>query len=189
MFGLDARITLVIIGTLSIVTSAVMMSTVGETVATQYANDLKSVATAYQNFKMDTGYNVSNYSSDGSNKYYKISELLSLTADSNKPYTLRFNGPYIDYNSGSNNSNLTHPSEGYSVYLASRSYKNGWANFTNKCSSNDCFVWVEAQAIESDVARDIDVLIDGIADSDKGKVRTESAGTGIVNLFYAIERE
>lgn len=189
MFGLDARITLVVIASLSIITSAVMMSTVKSTVAAQYLNDIKNVATAYKTFKLDTGYDVSNYSSNGTNKYYNINELLSLSANTTKPYTLKYKGPYLAYNKGTNNSMLIHPSEKYSVLLASRSFKKNWSSFTEKCNDIDCFVWVQAKSIDEEIANEIDVLVDGDISPITGLVRTESAGTNTLDLFYAIERE
>lgn len=189
MFGLDARITLVVIGSLSIITSAVMMSTVKSTVATQYLNDIKNVATAYKTFKLDTGYNVSNYSSDGTNKYYKIYELLSLNKNSGKPYTYKYRGPYLDFKRGINYSMLQHPTEDYQFLLASRSFKNSWSSFTNKCTDTDCFVWVQARAIEPDIAKKIDELVDGKLSPTTGLVRIEPVDSVAPNLFYAIGRE
>jgi hypothetical protein len=189
MFGLDARITLVVIASLSIITSAVMMSTVKSTVAAQYLNDIKNVALAYQTFKADTGYDVDNYKSDGTSQYYKIYQLIKLSANHNKPYTLKYKGPYLDYARGINYSMIINPTEKYSVMLASRSFKNNWSSFTEKCNATDCFVWVQARSIEEDIANKIDELVDGEISPTTGLVRTENAGTNTLNLFYAIERE
>jgi hypothetical protein len=73
MFGLDARIALSIFGTLAIVTSAALLSTIERSAVSDLVNEANVVHQAYQSYEYDLG----DYVEESSTALLKSSELLT----------------------------------------------------------------------------------------------------------------
>lgn len=73
MFGLDARIALVVFGTIGLVSTAALLTTIQQTELTDLINEAKVVHDAYQTYEYDTG----SYVAEQSTALLKSSELLT----------------------------------------------------------------------------------------------------------------
>lgn len=189
MFGLDSRITIIIFVAISSIGFASFYNAINKTTATNYITDMKFVIQAYQNFKNDTQYQLTKYSNP---YYYNISELVTLAVDNNKPYTKKYNGPYLEYNTTGTNNIIEHPTLGNKVSIVSRSFKNNWATQahpdTAGCTSTDCFKWVVFTEINKDLADAIDKEVDNSLNANEGIIRIKNTGT-TSDVFMAIEAE
>jgi len=175
MFGLDARITIIIFTALGLITFASFSKQVTGISATQYITDMKSIIQAYNNFKNDTNYKLTSYSNP---YFYNISELVSLTIDNSKPYTKKYKGPYIDFKIGTTNNFLTHSFLENNIAFVSRSFAKSWssATGTQKCSDTDCFTWLVLYQINKDTAKEIDIIVDGKDSASTGSIRLIANG-------------
>lgn len=189
MFGLDARITLVIFASISFISYAIYKDNIKSNIATQYLNDMKSVIQAYKNFKNDTGYKVTEFSNP---YYYNISQLVSLPIDNSKPYTKMYNGPYIEYDLTGSDSTIHNPSLNVDVSMVSVSYNNSWVSTphpdTTKCSDTDCFKWIVFLNVPNYIAKKIDLIADGSESDDTGSIRLKANGSNY-DVFMSIETE
>lgn len=187
MFGIDARIALIVMASLGLISTAIIYKNINKVNSTKYLTDLKSIELAYKNFKHDTNYKLTSYSNP---YFYNTSELISLTLDASKPYTKKFSGPYIDYKEGATSNFIVHPISSHDIAIISRSYNNSWSSATKtaKCSDTDCFSWVAIFNLKKSKADNIDKTVDGDITPDTGKIRTEANGSN-VDLFYAMFRE
>jgi len=183
MFGLDARITIIIFTALGLITFSSFYNQITGVSATQYITDMKSTIQAYKNFKNDTNYKLTSYSNP---YYYNISELVSLTVDNSKPYTKKYKGPYIDLEIGATNNFLRHTFLEADIAFVSRSFKNSWASATGtqKCSDTDCFTWIVIVGIDKDTAEEIDNIVDGVKSATKGAIRLVANGSNL-DVFMA----
>lgn len=187
MFGLDARIVLIIFASLSLIGFASLTNSISDSRATSILTELQSVKNAYQNFINDTKYKLT---SNTNPYYYNIAELIELTRDSSKPYTLKYRGPYIKYSLSVSDNLITHPSLKLDFSIISRSYEKSWssADETSRCTDTDCFSWVVVRNLDKQTADDIDLMSDGENDTNNGKVRITSNGSGY-NVYLALDRE
>tara|TARA_Y100001960_G_C14777779_1_gene884371 strand:+ start:1483 stop:2070 length:588 start_codon:yes stop_codon:yes gene_type:complete len=189
MFGLDTRITLIIFMSISAIGFASFYSSLNSITATQYSTDMKSVIQAYQNFKNDTGYKITEFSNP---YYYNISQLVSLPIDGSKPYTIKFKGPYIDYKLTGANNLIESPSLGGNLAIVSRSYSNSWTSAahpgTAKCADTDCFKWLVFINVPKAFAEEIDLSVDGSTSPDTGGIRLKANGSNY-DVFMPIEAE
>lgn len=188
MFGLDARITLVVIASLTMISIPLFYKSFNRVNATHYITEINSLATAYKNFRNDTNYKLTSYATNP--YFYNTSELVSLTLDANKPYTKKYNGPYIEYDSAATSNLLTNPVLHKDVAFVSRSYANSWSSATKnaKCADTDCFTWIVFYNVVSNIAEKVDLTIDGSNSATTGKVRLDNNGSN-KDLFVAFESE
>lgn len=175
IFGLDARIALAIFAVLGILTVAGMMITITQAKGGQVLSDLRAVEVAYRTFKQDTQYKLTQYSTNP--YFYNTAELVTLTKDINKPYTVKYKGPYLDFKQGATTNFVVHPSTKNNIAIVSRRYNN-WdtADKTEKCTGNDCFTWVTMFGLDCAIANEIDVAVDAHSTPNTGTVRAEQDG-------------
>lgn len=188
MFGLDARITIIIFVTLTGVGFASYYSTFIKAGATQYITDMKSIIQAQKIFKVDTGKSISSYSNT---YFYNISELVQLTIDNSKPYTKKYNGPYIDYNLGATANFIEHPSLGIKAAIVSRPIDETAWNAqahpdSQKCSTSTCFTWVVFYNIDKATAESIDRKVDGAVTASTGAIRLIANGSNF-DVFMSMQ--
>lgn len=177
MFGLDARIAIILFVSISAIAFSSFYSAISSSNATQYLNDMKSIKQAYDNFRTDTGYKLTSYTNP---YYYNVSELVTLAVDNNKPYTKKYNGPYLEYNLTGSNNFIAHPVLKNNIAFVSRSFNTDWATQahpdTAKCSSNDCFTWLVVYDVKKDIAIALDESLDHELSENTGKLRLIANG-------------
>ena len=122
MFGLDARIAVVILGLISLVAGVKLYASFPQMQASRMISDLNNLKVALNNFMADTQYKLTSYSTNS--YFYNAEDLINLTIDSNIPYTLKYRGPYIDYNTGSDTNVIINPKTKINTYFISRSFLN-----------------------------------------------------------------
>ena len=188
LFGADARIALAIFAMLSIASVATLYNSNKKTQANGLIQELHTIQTAYQSFVADTVYDLTSYSTN--TYYYNIKELLTLTRDSEVPYTLRYRGPYLSYEEGLDATSITLNQSSIIAKIVSRSYTNSWltANRTEKCSDTDCFKWIMLENIDAAEAESIDFTMDNTSDHDSGKIRLVANGDNY-DVYYALGKD
>ena len=162
MFGLDARIALVIFGALSVISGAALYSTIQNSKATAILTEMKEVSKAFEAYYLDTGSKppASGNSTNSEKHEYDVEELTTSTVTG-------WNGPYINYEvvDGRNDA-LNHPVYTY-IYIMSIREGTSWGdtipwNTGGFCDgTSQCYDWVTFSGISFDLAKAIDVIVDG----------------------------
>jgi type II secretory pathway pseudopilin PulG len=89
MFGLDARIALVIFGALSVISGAALFSAIENAKFTAAATQASEIEKAFESYYLDTGSYPTNIHSDASFNFYSMKDLVT------DPGVSGWKGPYI----------------------------------------------------------------------------------------------
>lgn len=175
MFGLDARITLIIFGALAAVTGVIMSNVAPEANSTALATDLNNVSQAYENYILDTGRNPAYLS-----KANKAKENFMVLIEN--PKTFGWQGPYLLLG------NNKHPKYGY-YGLVEGEFNTAGAPPVIPCSaSSSCVVWLKLTEVPTDLAMDMDKRMDGEISAQKGRLRMDDLGA-TSDIYYMIGRK
>ena len=173
MFGLDARIALVIFGALSVISGAALFSTIKTAKATKYVVELQEFSRAVEAYMLDTGQDLPKVDT----RPYMIDakELLTSTASG-------WRGPYWtqEYKDESNGFISDMPSfeDGKAILridiLDDSVSLGGTVSSEVGCtsSSESCHYWVRYGGAKiSDLSDKIDEVVDGVVDHADGQIR------------------
>lgn len=175
MFGLDARITLIIFGALAAVTGVIMSNVAPEANTTALATDLNNVSKAYQNYILDTSSNPAYLDKPNRAK----ENFLTLIND---PKTYGWKGPYLLLASEK------HPKYGH-YGLVEGEFNTAGAPPVSPCSKgSSCVVWLKLTEVPSDTALDLDKKMDGETSEEKGRLRVVAQGNSD-DIYYMIARK
>ena len=162
MFGLDARIALVIFGVLSIVGGYTMTSIFGETKITQLSTELSNLKKAYQEFYLSTGEHTNRFMDLIRNDYDVVG----------------WNGPYTDL--------LSDKSRTYGVY----SFVEGRQDVSGvppvECTGGICSTWLKLTGVKDNLAASLDKLLDTESSPGDGVLRIEFQQGGTDDIYYLI---
>ena len=174
MFGLDARIALAIFGALSVISGAALYSAIQNSKAIALLTEMNEVGKAYESYILDTGQDLSIYTSIGIEVFSRqTSQLVSNSITG-------WNGPYLNYKPDTiYPKRLKHHTFGeiginFSTNLpwGDAHANTNWAYPAVRCtSSNTCFAWVEFNNIPGNLNNKIDQIIDGGDGSYSGSFR------------------
>ena len=182
MFGLDARIALIIFSSLSLVGGTALYKSVKEARMTALITQMREVQKAANNYLADTG----NWPpfADPTTNMMDLNALLSEPAN-----VLNWQGPYINGSMVTNG--LLHRDNSY-IGLR-RMYDNDWGNdATNVAaavcldSSLGCNLWGVATNMNKAYAESIDKKIDGDIDYSTGEIRVFAWDTSSPDTGYAV---
>lgn len=174
MFGMDARITLIIFGALAAVTGAMMSNIAPEANTTALATDLTNIAKGYESYVLDTSKNPSYLDKPNRSK----ENFLELLNDD----SYGWQGPYLALSSEK------HPKYGSYGLIEGEFNTPGAPPITPCASGNACVVWVKLTEIPSELALSIDKKMDGEEGYDKGRVRIVPQGK-TDDIYYMIARK
>ena len=174
MFGLDARIALAIFGALSVISGAALYSAIQQAKVTSLVTTLNEMEKAYESYLLDTGTHMPLDSTDVNNSTIEMDELFSSSVNDWK-------GPYISIPRSTNadwtEGLLDLPNYGFTNFLIAPN-KN-WTS-SNNCTSDttvDCFSWIIVRDVPLTTAKELDLLFDGSATVDSGKIRHKTVGS------------
>jgi len=176
MFGLDARIALAIFGALSVISGAALYSAIQQSKVTQLITSLKEIGKAWEQYYLDTGSYIDiDTTVNVGNKI--ITETKFLIVDSG---VAGWNGPYLPFKTSSYAMNHDIYNNAHIFYMK---------NDKMKCDgSNDCYIWTSVNGVPPELAKAIDLKIDGVDSSSTGDFiynnYTGIVGTKEVYLRY-----
>tara|TARA_Y100001960_G_scaffold317499_1_gene385906 strand:+ start:421 stop:1011 length:591 start_codon:yes stop_codon:yes gene_type:complete len=168
MFGLDARIALAIFGALSVISGAALYSAIQQSKVTALVTSIKEQEKAFEQYFLDTGQHIPFYTTGYTNAY-NYNNLFTNVANVDG-----WNGPYIsnDYDDSDQRFQLPGGYKGLMATFEHDDWGVGTAGADIACSSGDlCAVFVEITTPGADIAKAVELAIDGTADDKKGKVR------------------
>jgi len=173
MFGLDARIALAIFGALSVITGAALYSAIQNAKVVSVITELEEIGKSYYSYYLDTGYELPLI--DAGNKWDVNGAKLVSSAESN------WKGPYVSYKLNGAGVAFEHSKYGIGFLLrATRDDWNDGLTLPNRTcdlvanAGKTCYVWVAFSDIGSaDVAKGIDIRIDGSDSPTTGDVRVK----------------
>tara|TARA_Y100001960_G_C14768695_1_gene878549 strand:- start:2661 stop:3260 length:600 start_codon:yes stop_codon:yes gene_type:complete len=183
MFGLDARIALAIFGALSVISGAALYSAIQDAKVTAIITELNEVGKAYDQYYLDVGEELT---LSGENFYLLNAELFASSKAGWK-------GPYL---SGAPRSTVWTDKE----YGFQELRDGTWNGITPtdrteaRCTKTDisgsCAVWatVLLGANKGDLARAIDLKVDGVVDGTTGNVRL-MANSGETGSWYVLLKQ
>ena len=175
MFGLDARIALAIFGALSVISGAALYSAIQQSKITQATATLNELSKAYDSYVIDVGEELALDPSYSYGIYVELKKVVSDTVSGWK-------GPYM---SADAHATLTHLLKN-SLYdnshffvgkIKDSEWGEGSSNTTasQACdSSNTCFIWVGFNQVPLEIAKGLDLEIDGSVDFKAGNVRVDN---------------
>ena len=182
MFGLDARIALAIFGALSVISGAVLYSAIQESKVVSYIAKLNELGKAYDAYLLDTGEMLPIISATP-----VILNIRKLVESSDSLWK----GPYINFSVvGVSETELTDGSNGY--YILYRPITDWGVSLTadpniggpSSCAAAPCFIWVSVKVESLDIAKAIDLKIDGVQNGQKGDIRILDGGAPKYNVYY-----
>ena len=182
MFGLDARIALVIFGALSVISGAALYSAIQKSKVTAVITEMNEVGKAYDAYYLDTG---SELEVTGVYVYLNIEKLIS----DNK---VGWNGPYL-LNDKITSTWLNYKdvgelgiSEMLNGEWSSNSSNSNW-NSSTRCDTGTvggtCDIWIVYRDMPTDLYISLENEIDNIVDGQNGNVRLV-AWSGVENHVY-----
>ena len=174
MFGLDARIALAIVSSISLVTGYVLYDSYRTSRVKAQIVEFQQIADAYKNLVLDTRQDVGRFS--------------DLYGDSSGLH--RWDGPYIDVNTVSSRDYGSYRI--YSLYNRADSLPGatGCANDYGQPQSlitppaDDCAMWLYIDPIPLDTATKMDMLVDGTYDPSNGNLKYNEA-SGILAYYIS----
>jgi type II secretory pathway pseudopilin PulG len=181
MFGLDARIALAIFGALSVISGAALYSAIQGSKVTSSVTSLNEVLKSIEAYMLDTGQDLPN-GKIGATTYAFAFDGLGLIEDNS---VSGWNGPYISLqkNSAAPNYNLIGYKDAGSI-LGTVHFKKAMNNTWDAPDTNGvcdgsapCFAWVE-NAYMTDIAKAMDVMVDGSDTPTTGNLRYKIKDTG-----------
>ena len=174
MFGLDARIALAIFGALSVISGAALYSAIQEAKVTQFIANTEELAKAYTQYTLDTGHDLP-FISVAIGVALNVEELVTSTEKSWK-------GPYVSWKV---DSGVKYRFEDYEDYGKYHIYKSKSDNLVCE-TALPCYIWIRIGDVSSDMAKKVDLKIDGVDDATTGRIFYKSKGDGSGNniLLY-----
>lgn len=182
MFGLDARLALIIFAVLSVVAGIAIVDSIKKTRISALTTEFDNMAKGYIGFTLDTGVDVPLTGTNGG--------FQNLYKDANA--TLGWNGPYI-----------TLPNSIQNIYGGQYDIFHNWVTKTwstipaanaDSCTggttSDVCGVWLRLTIVPCEIAQALDKAIDYTAAGDDGNFRyddTCAAGSKIT-VAYMMNR-
>lgn len=172
MFGLDARIALAIFGALSVITGAALYSAIQDSKVVSIITEMDNIDKAVTAYYLDTGVYPTESAADAA-----LLDTGELTSSSVTGWL----GPYLTFPDGTAANTLGHSSYGdISIY---RAFDADWDDVTaagSKCLSTDvtgpCSVFICYSDIPDDIAKAIDIKVDGSEGADTGNFRWVTGG-------------
>ena len=168
MFGLDARIALAIFGALSVISGAALYSAIQESKVTSLIVSIKEQEKAFEQYFLDTGEYLPLYTTGYTNAY-DYNNMFTNVAGLNG-----WAGPYVSNGYVDANQRFELP-VGYSGLLAkfeSGDWGIGSPGADIACSTGDkCAVFIEITTPGAEIAKAVDVSIDGVLDDKKGSIK------------------
>jgi type II secretory pathway pseudopilin PulG len=177
MFGLDARIALAIFGALSVISGAALYSAIQQSKVTALVTELEELSKAIQAYVLDTGQDIP-LNPDLNPTNLDMEELIESSVKG-------WNGPYVSFKSHKQY-HLDHPRyvEMGILKVSETGYDDGdYTNKTPVCTSTKCDVYVYINGIPLDIAQQVDLMVDGEAGIDKGRVRLSYGFTGSAETY------
>jgi hypothetical protein len=175
MFGLDARIALVIFGALSVISGAALYSAIQDARVTAILTEMDNVGKATTAYYLDTGIYppAITGSTGGTTNTLNARELTSSSQSG-------YQGPYIPFADGTTARMLDHPvyDEVALFGLVDAAFSNAEAA-ASKClttTSGTCSVYVCFSGLANDIQSALDVKVDGVDDNDAGSLRYHNTG-------------
>ncbi|PPR08852.1 MAG: hypothetical protein CFH44_00639 [Proteobacteria bacterium] len=167
MFGLDARIALVIFGALSVISGAALYNAIQDAKVTAIITEMNEVAKSYEAYYLDTGTDLVLSSTLG----LDIGELVEDTKN-----LQGWKGPYTSLAKTSSASLKSVYSEGnVHIYLKDSAVVWGGAvgdSSAQACDAGEvCETWVRFDRVAYNLMPALDIKVDGIDDADAGKFR------------------
>tara|TARA_Y100000590_G_C15218211_1_gene825188 strand:- start:30 stop:581 length:552 start_codon:yes stop_codon:yes gene_type:complete len=167
MFGLDARIALVIFGALSVISGAALYSAIQEARVVSVITQVEEIAKSIEAYNLDTAQDLPLSSSN-----FDLEALLESSVDG-------WRGPYLSITDDiDSNENL--PSI-YGVDYRARKWPDSQIAV---CSSSNtpCYYYIELNNLGRDLVEKIKLKFDGDLDFTKGKVIENPSAPD--NLYY-----
>lgn len=171
MFGLDARLALVIFGTLSVVAGATMINYVSQTNTTAMVTEMNNLSSGYNNFKLTTGADT-----------LKFDHLIRPSGH------IGWSGPYLTINTNN------HPIYGEFNLVQGPENVSGDPTVITCKRRQLCYVWLKLTEVPTQVAIAVDQAVDGKTEDEgdtpeEGVFRHESDGSGQTHtVFYRLSR-
>lgn len=180
MFGLDARLSVAVLGILSVMAGSYYFSNYHSTRSKALSEEFRHIGMAIDGYQYDMKEDLINTitTPDGSN------ELTSLYDDSviQAAFQARWNGPYLDHDT---------PGKLYNAPLSAITLVKGSDKSTGSgCTViTQCYYWLRLQPIRQAAAEHLNDIFDGgneTTPEDEGIVRWNIHGDpGMVDLWYA----
>tara|TARA_Y100001960_G_scaffold313566_1_gene376675 strand:+ start:1928 stop:2545 length:618 start_codon:yes stop_codon:yes gene_type:complete len=172
MFGLDARIALVIFGALSVISGAALYSAIQEAKSTSYLVEMQEIAKAWEQYYLDTGDILEKNSSDSTSYNYYILRTNGLAVDNsvngwNGPYTpIPASGVFLE-NARDEfiYMGILDPSV---AWAGSSAWTNGYCTAGSPCSS---YIFLSKVGWDTSILNSIDSRVDGGDGAGAGKFR------------------
>ena len=174
MFGLDARIALAIFGALSVISGAALYSAIQNAKMTSIVTEMQELHKSYIAYNLDVG-EMAVYS----NTFLLIERLID-----NANSASGWQGPYTS---------LANHNDSREIYLVNKTFGRyamrlakdtpfGEANSLEACDDTDpCYVWVQILTPDAATGNQLDLYIDGTADTDAGSLRIRSGA-----IYYKV---
>jgi type II secretory pathway pseudopilin PulG len=179
MFGLDARIALAIFGALSVISGAALYSAISNSKATALLADMQEVGKAWEQYYLDTGFNLPPISTDSTTPQFSMLKSHNLVVDES---VNNWNGPYLPY--ASTGDHLEYPLYNrIYIYRLDDNVWGGtddWVTGNAKCTSGErCFIWIHTNKIKSlSLITSIDRKVDNADGSSAGNFRWYNMNDG-----------
>ena len=158
MFGLDARIALVIFGALSVISGAALYSAIQDAKAIALITGMKEIGKAWEAYYLDTGQIPRRRSTNPlTDDFYRVD---TVEINTNSLNITGWKGPYFN------------ASNHVLDYLQGIDWSDGYFNDGKCISGKECFLWVTASGFENNnIAKSIDKHIDGSDGPNTGDFR------------------
>jgi len=162
MFGLDARIALAIFAALSVITGAVLYSTIKNVKVTAFITDMQEYGKAWEQFYLDTGRNLPQ-GDDSNNAVWQYYVLQSKNLVEDPGYE-GWKGPYLQSDSIISNY-VTYNGQAVTMWMLTN--ETAWGasvadETAGLCTSGkSCYIWVSFTHItDFDFVKQLDEKID-----------------------------
>ena len=176
MFGLDARIALAIFGALSVISGAALYSAIQQSKVVSIVTELQEVTKAYEAFFLDTGVGPG----ENGGVWIDAKDLVEKPAG-----VLNWNGPY--FSSAVSGNHIEHLIYGDIGLARSISADHGGTSIGgHACTSTDCHLYSFISDVPTNLAKAVDLYIDGIDTVGTGNLRYYSTGSGISTIVYKV---
>ena len=189
MFGLDARIAVLIFGILSLISSAYIYRTIDTVYAVSIVKDLEEVLKGVDQYVLDTGHHLPRFSG-GINYIHSIGELYT-----NSENVAGWDGPYSRFPNNTERY-LTHNKYGnITLYHYAPDTALGGVNgvdalIPTDCNSsvkNTCAYWVglNSNSVQDrKIFENVDEYVDGAIDYKSGRVRIYIDEFNLPHLYF-----
>lgn len=174
MFGLDARIALAIFGALSVISGAALYSAIKNARLTAIRTEINEVEKALEAYILDTGVDLEYLPT-----YHNITtgHLIS-----NPGNVTNWNGPYLSYKikTGSETNRAWLQHDKYDE-IGFRKFAEDWnGDDTKGCSTAPCHYWIQLDLQDAQLAKDMDIYIDGTDSPLAGKAIIPTSNSNVI---------